>query len=370
MVLDRSHPLLRGCKLFWVADTLGGRNLVGFGPPGTVASGIALAGGRGRRAAAFDNTGDNHVTFSNQNNYLHPTTGLTVIFRSRVDGASGGVDTPTSGLVGCRNGALATTTSGWGFYHIRDTYTNPGVNFALYGASNAFNYVTDASAAVYADSEGVYCGTFDQTTGVQRLYTDGVLVDSDTINTATYVADTTADIVVGGFPDADVRLNGQVEFLAVFDRVLSQTEIKAWSRDSLWPFLRTPTVTYSNGATVTYISEVSAFGPFSVGGISGVGNYGNTVRVKNSIGGTINAEDSETGGSGIVVARYTTGMGVVGPSNGGTPVLATFNSVVSAVGSAVISTVASYESEVGVRELLRTRADNRPELLGFGRYRR
>jgi len=370
MILDRSHPLLRGCKLFWVADSLGGQNLVGFGPSGTVASGIALAGGRGRRAAAFDNTGDNHVTFANQNNYLHPATGLTVIFRSRVDGASGGVDTPTSGLVGCRNGALATTTSGWGFYHIRDTYSNPGVNFAVYGAANAFNYVTDSSAAAYSDSEGVYCGTFDQTTGLQQLYADGILVDSDTVSTSTYVVDTTADITVGGFPDVDVRLDGQVEFLAVFNRVLSQTEIKAWSRDSLWPFLRTPSVSYSNGPTVTYISDVSAYGPFSVGGVSGVGTYGNSVRVKNSIGGTINAEDTETGASGVSIGRYTTGMGVVGPANGGTPVLTIFNTLVGASSTAAISTIAAFETEVGVRELLRTRADNRPELIGLGRYRR
>lgn len=370
MIIDRGHRLLHGCRLFWVGS-LGDspQNLMQLGPPGTnPASGVTMTTGMGgRRRVVFDNTGNNKIVFPNQRNYMRAVRNLTVIFRSKCNGASGGGEPQTNVIISCRKGALATTNAGWAFFYENGFFPN-GLNFSMYGGSNNFSRVAEggiSSSGVTTDH--VFCGTFNRSNGRQSLYTDGHFVTNATISGVTFNADTDADINIGGISDGDFRLNGEVEWAAVFDRELSAGEIREWSDDSSWPFLKVDSARFTNGPTVRYRNTVSAR---SILGVGGAANFTTTVSSRNAIGGTISAVDPPTAPAGTVVGRYTTGLGVAGPSNGGTPVLAVYNTRINAASSETNASIVSYDTGVGVASRIRTRADNRIDLIGYGRYRR
>lgn len=373
MIVDRSHPMLRGCRLLVLPDSLGRLvNHMGIGTQATVpGSGVSLAAGtNGQRRLVFDNSGNNTVVFAGQRNYLRPVSGISVVFRCKVDGNSGGVEPGTNGIIGCRVGALSTTNSGWGFYHVSSGAPNLGMNWTVYGTGNSFNFVRDSAVSSFANSGRVHCGTYDHRTGRQSLYTNGLLISSATASPATFNLDTTSDIAIGGFPDGDFRLNGSVDFAAVFDRVLSPSEIARWSQTGTFPFLQSPGVNINLGSTVTYTSLVQARGILGVGGVAGAANYGNSIKVVQAVGGSISFTETPSAPAGVVVGRYSTGLGIRGPANGGTPVLSTFNTRINANSSATTAGIAAFATDVGVATAIRKRVDNRADLLGGDRYRR
>lgn len=371
MIIDTAHPMLRDCRLLVLPQSASRCfNLMGIGPRATVAAGVEVSSGRGRRAWLFDDSGNNLITFAGQRNYLRPVKGLTAIVRCRVSAANSGASPTVSGILNCRAGALSTTNGGWGFFHVESGFINTGMNFGVYGPSNAFTAVRDSTTASYSASDHTYAGTWDAFTGRLIIHTDGAIKGGATAAAPTYAADVSTDIVLGGFGDADNRLNGLIDFAAVFDRVLSNQEIKRWNTPEL-PFLRAESVATQTGDTVDFGTVIQARSTMGVAGVAGVAVFANSVSARGALGGTITVVDTETSPTpGVVIARYTTGLGIAGPSNAGTPTLATYRNIVGVASGADNDDIVSYESEVGVSSRIRTRTDNRSELLAFSRYRR
>jgi hypothetical protein len=257
VLVQPNHPMLSGCKFFSVTDSSSSINclLPVGGTAGTVSGGATLGtlGLPPWNAIQGDAT-DNLVTWGNFSSYFGSTDrDITVICRVKAKSSHIG------GAAGCR---VASPVNGWQMLFSNFSGSETGWNFAIWAASGKFQEAQDGiGAATQVNKDVVVAGTYANATKVIELYTRqptdaAALFRNNRTNTNSGSP---------GTEDWDIRCstpmywlatrsgadygNIDVAWLAVFNRVLSASEIAAFSQDESWPFIRStsPAIPFFGG---------------------------------------------------------------------------------------------------------------------------
>ena len=243
VILTPSHPMLSGCKFFAITDsnTLINCLLPVGGTDGTVSGGATL-GTLGVYPAIKGDASNNLVTWADHDDYFGLTDrSITVIARVKANASHIG------GAVGAR--AVGTPTKGWQLLFSNFGAAETGWNFAVWSAGGFQEAQDGIGAATQAGKDVVVAGTYTHTTKQVAMYTR-----QPTDNAAVFRNNRTNDNVADpNAEDWDVRattpiywlalnasasfFNGDVAWVAVFNRALAASEIAAFSRDEEWPFL-------------------------------------------------------------------------------------------------------------------------------------
>lgn len=242
VIRQPGHPLLSGCKFLAV-----GNNATTVAPifpfsavanTGTVSGGATV--GTLTPFPCINGDGVNNlVTFGNFDTYFGSTArDLTVMGRFKSNSSHIG------GVASARNAALG----GWQMLFSNGGVSETGYNFAVFGESKFVEAQDGIGAATQTGLNVFACGTWDNTAKQVKMWTrqpaDPVAVYRN-VNTNTNAADvnavnwdvrTTVPTLWLEETGANFFFNGDLAWLAIFDRVLSQSEIEQWSVDENWPF--------------------------------------------------------------------------------------------------------------------------------------
>lgn len=369
MLLNRSHPLLRGCRLLWFGnEPATAKNRVGGG-----AAGVITGTGTGRcgpwKSIEF-NGGSNKIVWGTGASYGIRHTGFTVISRCRVTGDNGNTG-QLAGIGANKNGGGNDSTSGWQLYWIKDTYANTGWNFALYTTGGFyFARATGTGGAGEYGKDRVIAGVYDPHTHGPRIYVDGLentTLGANSVGSPTTVdwdvTNNTAMHFANAGPGESAHLVGGIGWVAMFDRALTPREIAIWSRDDRWPFLTDPPVMpFVTGTTYrTVVGGTQAYSSSGAGGLI----YNTTVDALAYVGGDVVIDPAE----GDILEfsnRVAAGQHYVGD----TPTVVRYANRVQANQVLTTYPTLSYANVVRVGQRRRSLVDGRADILSAGRYRR
>lgn len=242
VIRQPGHPLLSGCKFFAVGDNTS--TVVPIFPPaavpltGTCQNGIT-AGTLAPFPCLHGNGSNRRVVFSTSVAYSPTSQNMTVMGRFLANAAG------TGGVVSARTGP---SNFGWQLLFSNFGPSEDGYNFAVFGEGKFVEAQDLIGSSTQANKNVFVCGTWDQTAKQAKMWTrqptDPVAVYRS-VNTNTNSADVNAqnwdvrstDPLYWMFENGGATyFNGDVAWVAMFDRVLSQSEIEQWSLDSDWPF--------------------------------------------------------------------------------------------------------------------------------------
>lgn len=373
MRLLRNHPMLRNCRFLWFAGgTAQARNRLGPGANGTVTN--AGQGKSGRfNALTWGGSASDGIAWANTAGYGPRANGpMTVIARVRVAGDNGTTG-QIQGIVAAKDAGGADSTGGFAMYWLKDTFTNPGFNFTLYtsgGFYYAFATGTGGSGGYGVDR--VVAGVYDKKPNGPRIWIDGVentSLGNSGVGSPTTVAwnpALAANLHFGDLGGTDSNpLNGALAWVAIFDKALTEREIKLWSRDGApWPFEQEDSQ-LSLLTTVNYVNTVGARSVYTPSGAGAALIYRSRVDAFAYVGGDL---VSVPGSGGSVTYRNAVGVGQ--RYVGSEPELAFYRNAV-AVGSVVTTRApVKYRNVVSVGQVETGRIDGRIDLIGTARYRR
>lgn len=245
VLVQPNHPMLSGCKFFSVVDSSTSINclLPVAGTVGTVSGGATLGTlGLPPWNAIVGDATNNLVTWANFSTYFGSTDrDITVIMRAKAKSSHIG------GAAGCR---VASPVNGWQMLFSNFSASETGWNFAVFSAAGKFQEAQDGiGAATQVNKDVVVAGTYANATKVVQCYTrqptDNAAVfrnNRTNTNSANVALDdwdvrcTTPMVWLATRTGADFG-NIDVAWAAVFNRVLTASEIAAFSRDEEWPFI-------------------------------------------------------------------------------------------------------------------------------------
>ena len=218
---DLGHPLSRGLVGCWLM-TEGGGNIVqdlsGNGLHGTFAGDPTWTAGSDGPAITFDGTGDSIPLTSS----LIKTPTVTVVAKVKMDSFVGAIG---AGIVASNNSQLA--------WRLTTTTTNDTIKFSInaYNTDIAFG-TSNLSTGTYYSLAGLYDGTN------VKVYVDGV---SGTPVAAAGPITYGVDFEIGRqFTTDTYAFEGDIEFVYIFNRALSPTEIQSLYINPYQMFRRKP----------------------------------------------------------------------------------------------------------------------------------
>lgn len=371
-ICQPDHRMLRGLRFFAIANNVveiptltvpGGRGVCAGGPTLGVLSPWSCIQGDGT---------DNIVTFGNFNNYFNPDArDITVIGRFKSNAAQVKI------VAAARNSA--SPTAGWQILYANTGGSETGFNFTVWSAAGKFMEAQDGLGdATVRNKNVVFAGVYENRTKEVYAYIrtegDSVARIRNSAHTNTNSANTALEdweVRAGAFPlywlaasAGSLHFNGDVAWLAVFDRVLNNEEIAEWSRDEEWPFLDDyPLVTSFTARTFRTTVGVAGSAGFSQAGVA------------REFDTPINAEAIMTGtltnvGSGSITRTFRTEVGVVQHQYFGIPLLKRFRTTVGVDYTLTPAMVRTFRTRVGVRVSGNLLLDGRRDLLYTGGYRR
>lgn len=245
--INRSHPLLRGCKFFVILDEVTGfQNLMGRGSRGTPTDiSPASPSVHGPWLGASFNGTTSKVVFGTQDEYGLTGTGFSVLARVTVTTAQIGV------IV---SAATTARTSGWQFYTSNFSGAENGILPVVYGGgtflqqndsvtqANQLNISTAAGGAFSAS------GRYPNLSNANQIYSfrrdsqrRGVIANGNNSSAAaSWTPSNTRPIVFGQESESGlVKFTGTVEWVMIFDHAIHGAKIARLLDDSNWPFLGT-----------------------------------------------------------------------------------------------------------------------------------
>lgn len=370
-ILQPDHPMLRGLRFFGVVDSVASvRNLAGRGGGSGVVSGGATLSklGKGFDAVVGDAT-DNIVTFDATNLYFgSDSRDITVICRCKANSAHIG------GIVCARNALL----NGWLLLFSNAGGAEDGYNFAVLGGSSKFQEADDGiGAAAQNGVDVVVAGKYSHADRQVYLYTrqptDKVAVLRNS-RTNTNSASPSAE-------DWDIRssetlfwlketnatpdhFNGELAWVAIFDRALTNDEIAQWSVDEDWPFTHDYPLTTSFTAR-TYSTGIQVADSAGLSQSGSSREYSNEVEVSNVLSG-----DLSNSGGGSSNMTFRTGISVTQRQYYSIPELRVFRTRVEVESDVTPAQTRTFRTRVGVRAPGNQLLDGRIDLISTGRYRR
>lgn len=370
-ILQPDHPMLRGLRFFGVVDNVASvRNLAARGGGGGVASGGPTLSnlGKGFKALVGDGT-DNIVTFDASNLYGNSISrDVTVICRCKANSSHIG------GIVSVRNAVL----NGWYLFFSNASGSETGYNFAVMGGSSKFQEAQDGIGAASQNGvdvvvAGKYVHADRQVYLYTRQPTDKIAILRNSRTNTNSGSPTTEDWDVrsnetlfwlketNATPD---HFNGELAWVAIFDRALSNDEIAEWSRDEEWPFVEDYPLTSSFTAN-TYRTLVGVSGSAGYSQAGSAREYDNAVDAEVDMSG-----DLSNTGSGSTLRSFRTEVEVRGSLTYGIPLLMRFRTIVGVEGGLTVAQTRSFRTLVGVRGRGNLLLDGRRDLLYTGGYRR
>lgn len=370
-ILQPDHPMLRGLRFFGVVDNVASvQNLAGRGGgSGVVSGGPTISNlGKGFKALVGDAT-DNIVTFSANNLYGNSDSrDVTMICRCKANSQHIG------GVVSVRNASL----NGWYLLFSNSGGSETGYNFAVFGGSSKFQEAQDGlgSAAqngvdvvvagkyVHADRQ-VYLYTRQPTDKIAILRNSRTNTNSGSPTTEDWDIRSSETLFwlkeTHATPD---HFNGELAWVAIFDRALSNDEIAQWSRDEEWPFAEDYPLTSS------FTARMYATG-LTVSGSGGYSQEGGERGLANEIdAAVVMTGDLTNQGSGSQTRTFRNTLEARQQFYYGIPLLKRFRTVVSVESDVTPATTRSFRTRVGVRSSPNPYLDGRRDLLFTGGYRR
>lgn len=372
MILQPDHPMLRGLRFFAVGDNVVDlRSLAVPGGNGVAAGGPTL-GHLGTFPAVQGDGTDNIITFGNFNNYFHPDKrDITVIGRFKSNAAQ------VKLVVASRNNA--SPTAGWHILYANTGGSETGYNFTVWSAGGKFMEVQDGvGEAAIRSKDVVFAGVYEHRTHECYAYLrnegepaarirNSAHTNTNSSNTATE----DWEVRAGAFPiywlaasAGSLHFNGDVAWVAIFDRALNNDEIAQWSQDEIWPFVEDyPLV--SNFTARTYRTLVGVSGSAGYTQAGSAREYDTAVDAEVEMSG-----DLTNAGSGSTTRSFRTEVGVRGTFVYGIPLLKRFRTLIGVECNTTLSQTRYFRTLVGVRSSGNLLLDGRRDLLYTGGYRR
>lgn len=371
MYVQRDHPMLRGCRFFWSADQDSRgttRNVLAGGPLGTV-TGCTPGRSDGHRALVMNGSTD-QVTWGNVGRYGLRHAAMTVIARARVVGDNGETG-QLQGVVSSKDADASSSTGGFALYWIKDTFTNPGFNFTLYGHGGFYYTYSGVGGSGEYGRDRILAGVFDPKVNIPRVWVDGTEYTNNGNNGVSSPGTQDWNVAVAaalGFGyivgDSGLHFNGALAWVALFDRALSRQEIRRWGRDNPLPFLLDEDPLQDVSGT-TYRSVINVPGPYSGVGGSGI-QYVTSLDALAYVGGDVTV-DPATGESAAYVNVVDVGQAYLGRE---ADILVRYVNKTN-VGQVVhLYPSVKYANLVRVFQRSRKLVDGRADILSAGRYRR
>lgn len=318
---------------------------------------------RGSRLG-FAGAAGSQMAFGVGTDYAKVTDGCTVIVKHRILGTNGATGSEET-LASCIAGTSPNRT-GWLLWNVQNTFANTGYNFLIATpAGGDFWYVTAAVSASAVDM--VVAGVYDKQANLPRIYINGTEMasgrtsSSGTPSSVNWQVWGSGTLKIGNNSANDIPLNGDVMWMAMFNRTLSPAEIKQWQDESKWEFVQDDAV-LDSGLLGHYTSRVLVSQSYSP--ILPV-NYSTGVDASAWVSGDL-AAGPVPGGTG----NYKTTVLVGQHYAGSQPELARYVNRVLVGQVSTSQTPAKYVTAVGVSQRTRGRPDGRVDLLGTARYRR
>lgn len=368
-IAQPAHHMLMGLRFFAFGDSIAPRNVAeagGTSIPSAITA-ITATARLGKRFQALTGNGTtSDVTYGNASSYSLDGRSMTVLVRCKARIAA-----QVSGVVAARNG----TTSGWQmlFSNFAPGGAEDGFNFAVFGASKFLEAQDLVGSSAQAGADVFVAGVYDHAAHEARLWTrqPGDLYAS--------LRGTNTNTNSGDIPgtDWDVRVSqpihllnltgssnffdGDLGWIAVFNRVLSSAEIQLWSMDEEWPFEIDDLAIGDYPIATTYLNQVSVDTLYAPGGSV---TYTTPIAAQSFWDGDFTDDPSND------TPTYTNSVLVGQHYIGDIPDLVFYHNVVT-VGSALTAGApVTYTSLVRVGQRERHLVDGRVDLLGTTRYRR
>jgi hypothetical protein len=240
-VAQPAHPMLMGLRFLAFGDCAAPRNAAEAGGPSAPSSVTAVTNSArlGTRFGALTGNGTtSDVTYGNASDYSLAGRSITVLCRCRARVGQ------ISGVVAARDGS----TSGWQILFSDFGGAEDGYQFAVFGAGVFVEGQDGFGAAAQAGKDVFVAGVYDHLAHEARLWTRqpgepvAALRGVNTNTNSGDVPGTDWDVRVAqpvhlfNLAGASNFFDGDVGWVAVFDRALSGAEIELWSMDEEWPF--------------------------------------------------------------------------------------------------------------------------------------
>lgn len=375
-ILQPDHPMLRGLRFFAFGDNVVQlRNVAGRGGSPGVAAGGPTISRLGTYQAINGDATDNIVTFGNFVDYFgSDSRDITVLMRVRANSAHVGI------IAGSRSAGPA---SGWQFLYSNGGGSEDGYNFTVWSSGNKFMEAMDGVGEANIRSKnvvfgGVYihsqheCYSFLRNEGEPSAKIRNAHTNTNSGNTSTE----NWDVRAGANPLTWLALagpatpfNGDLAWMAVFDRALTNDEIAEWSIDEAWPFLEDyPIVT----SFVARLYETRLLVNQSAGYTQAGGRRNEANAIDAAVytaGDLVSASQPDGPGSGITKS-FATVVGVATAETIGQPQLKKFTTVVGAAATISRGFTKTFATVVGASQTKKLTLDGRVDLMFTTGYRR
>lgn len=365
--------MLRGLRFFAFGDNV--INIRNFaargGSPGVVTGGAtadAILGG-GWRALNGDQT-DNLVTFGNGQDYFgNDSRDITVICRARAN----------SSHIGCvvdgKNGSAST---GWFVLYSNSGSSEQGFNFAVFSAAGKFMETKCSDDTTLNQQDVVFAGVYQHAlhdiATFMRFQGQSVATLQQATHTNTNSSNTATedwDVRTGAAPwywfgiGAATFFNGDLAWVAVFDRALTNDEIAQWSQDECWPFVEDYPI---NTAFTAHLYETVIRVDQSAGYTQAGGGRTevNAIDVSSFLSGDFTSSGGSTG-----VHTYVTSISVGVSETVGQPLLRKYNTTIGVdANSLATGFTMFFDTIIGVGQDKELLIDDRLDLMNTIGYRR
>lgn len=358
MRINRNHPWLAGCKLFAFPDGTGKmKNLMG-GVEGTVTNGPTLSRLGSHLALSYVQASSQYTVFGTAASYGLSGPDITIMLRAKP--ASYGSSSDIINAV-----ATADNVSPSGFQLGFSNFGGDlqGWNLTLYGASFTANDGTSAPAPLV---ERVVGAAYRASVRSITMYLDGQFA-KETVNTAIAWNVTGPNPIYvgqGGIGSFERPFDGNIGWVAIFDRALSDAEVFRFSRDWEWPFFDDDLgELYSTEISYTTVSGVQGF--YTVVGVAGIVSYTTTLEALGAFGGDVIVDPAAP-----TVGSYVTVSGTREVYLGSAPTLVFYSNVSNTTSVYTVSTPVFYETVSHSRDRYVGLVDGRVDLIDTFRYRR
>lgn len=199
-----------------------------------------------------------------------------------------------------------------------------------------------------------------------RHYRDGALLKEETNAAAEwtpYVGALNKQMTIGR-ADAGFVFPGEISWIMVFDRALSDAEIVDLSRDSEWEFVEDEPLFLLEPLEATYTTEIFVIDDLEAGTAGSV-TYTTEIDADFNITG-----DVEVGPPEPLVATFTTALTVASEVYLSEPYLGVFETTITVSSGITAGSPVTFTTEVLVSSRTSGLIDGRQDLIATARYRR
>lgn len=376
LVIDPTHPALQGNRVFMYPFSVdSGAGWVQLNPLWAfpVNNGLDSASAPGWNQGAHpsiltgaSSPGGGSAAFYSYWEDVWPESGsrdITVVARVRLDGSDPGAG---GGAFIC--GARDPGNGGWlfGAWDV-DGGADAGLSLFLYDqAGNSWVSTDQDSISSLTGVSCVVAVVYHAAEQEVRYYRNGMMTRRVT-NTA-HVWDpainSTGNQFTIGRANSGFAWPGDIGWVMVFARAVSEAELMELTRDEQWPFVWEDPgflLEDAHGTYTTTASVASSYSPSTAGAVTYVTEIDAEAFVEGDF--TVTPDPPATG-------TYTTIIGVGSSAYYDSPEFGVFITVVAANSQITATAPVTFTTSVGVTSLARGLLDGRRNLIDTARYRR